>query len=151
MNSMIMSSRKALVAKPTQSRRVASKATRRPVAMAGMQVRRRVCLFVCYDGSRAFLGGRGGADRARRGESGRERRGDPVLSLSLSLCEERGYLPRRARSGETLPQIEPIPREPLVPLPDLDLPSNPATNTRLNARANPALSLSLSLSLHFTH
>merc|ERR1712003_286029 len=38
MNSMIMSSRKALVAKPTQSRRVASKATRRPVAMAGMQV-----------------------------------------------------------------------------------------------------------------
>merc|ERR1712100_957990 len=35
---MIMSSRKALVAKPTQSRRVASKATRRPVAMAGMQV-----------------------------------------------------------------------------------------------------------------
>merc|ERR1711970_943017 len=33
-----MSSRKALVAKPTQSRRVASKATRRPVAMAGMQV-----------------------------------------------------------------------------------------------------------------
>ena len=47
MNSMIMSSRKALVAKPTQSRRVASKATRRPVAMAGMQVRRRVCSFVC--------------------------------------------------------------------------------------------------------
>merc|ERR1712176_290542 len=38
MNSMIMSSRKSLVAKPTQSRRVASKATRRPVAMAGMQV-----------------------------------------------------------------------------------------------------------------
>merc|ERR1711871_1565973 len=38
MNSMIMSSRKALVAKHTQSRRVASKATRRPVAMAGMQV-----------------------------------------------------------------------------------------------------------------
>merc|ERR1712151_1065660 len=37
MNSMIMSSRKALVAKPTQSGRVASKATRRPVAMAGMQ------------------------------------------------------------------------------------------------------------------
>ena len=37
MNSMIMSSRKALVAKPTQSRRVASKATRRPVMMAGMQ------------------------------------------------------------------------------------------------------------------
>merc|ERR1711937_486258 len=38
MNSMIMSSRKALVAKPTQSRRVASKATRRPVDMAGMKV-----------------------------------------------------------------------------------------------------------------
>merc|ERR1712039_600752 len=33
MNSMIMSSRKALVAKPTQSRRVASKATRRPVRL----------------------------------------------------------------------------------------------------------------------
>merc|ERR1712199_71616 len=38
MNSMVMSSRKALVARPTQSRKVASKATRRPVAMAGMQV-----------------------------------------------------------------------------------------------------------------
>merc|ERR1712078_318520 len=37
-NSMVMSSRKALVARPTQSRKVASKATRRPVAMAGMQV-----------------------------------------------------------------------------------------------------------------
>merc|ERR1711907_814305 len=50
MNSMIMSSRKALVAKPTQSRRVASKATRRPVAMAGMQVlkpeKRYECLFL---------------------------------------------------------------------------------------------------------
>merc|ERR1711924_166129 len=38
MNSMVMSSRKALVARPTQSRKVASKATRRPVMMAGMQV-----------------------------------------------------------------------------------------------------------------
>mmetsp|Transcript_9184 Transcript_9184/g.20880 ORF Transcript_9184/g.20880 Transcript_9184/m.20880 type:complete len:154 (+) Transcript_9184:98-559(+) len=38
MNSMVMSSRKALVARPTQSRKVASKATRRPVMMSGMQV-----------------------------------------------------------------------------------------------------------------
>merc|ERR1711975_1163 len=38
MNSMIMSTRKAVVARPTQSRKVASKATRRPVMMAGMQV-----------------------------------------------------------------------------------------------------------------
>merc|ERR1712176_1067727 len=47
MNSMIMSSRKALVAKPTQSRRVASKATRRPVAMAGMQVLRPEKKYEC--------------------------------------------------------------------------------------------------------
>merc|ERR1712094_40180 len=40
MNSMVMSSRKAVVARPTQSRKVASKATRRPVMMAGMQVLR---------------------------------------------------------------------------------------------------------------
>merc|ERR1712182_131501 len=38
MNSMVMSSRKAVVARPTQSRKVASKATRRPVMMAGKQV-----------------------------------------------------------------------------------------------------------------
>merc|ERR1712100_227771 len=38
MNSMVMSTRKAVVARPTQSRKVASKATRRPVMMAGMQV-----------------------------------------------------------------------------------------------------------------
>ena len=38
---MVMSTRKAVVARPTQSRKVASKATRRPVMMAGMQVRRR--------------------------------------------------------------------------------------------------------------
>merc|ERR1712039_956200 len=47
MNSMIMSSRKALVAKPTQSRRVASKATRRPVAMSGMQVLRPEKKYEC--------------------------------------------------------------------------------------------------------
>ena len=136
MNSMIMSSRKALVAKPTQSRRVASKATRRPVAMAGMQVRRVfvLCSFVCYDGEERT--GHGGA---RAGESVAGTRS----SLSLS-CEERGSLPRRARSGETLPQIEPPPREPLVSLPALDpRTSNPANkNTFVNARANPALSLS---------
>ena len=56
-------------------------------------------------------------------------------SLSLS-CEERGSLPRRARSGETLPQIEPLPREPLVPP---SRPSNPATNTRLDEKTNPPL------------
>ena len=39
MNSIVMSSRKAVVARPTQSRKVASKATRRPVMMSGIQVR----------------------------------------------------------------------------------------------------------------
>merc|ERR1712100_883858 len=47
MNSMVMSSRKAVVARPTQSRKVASKATRRPVMMAGMQVLRPEKKYEC--------------------------------------------------------------------------------------------------------
>ena len=135
MNSMIMSSRKALVAKPTQSRRVASKATRRPVAMAGMQVRRVfvLCLFVC-------VLRRGGADRARRGESGRERRGDPVLSLSLLRGEG---VPPAAREiwGNPTSDRAP-PREPLVP-PSRSPPAlrTPRTRRRLDEKTNPPLSL----------
>merc|ERR1711985_229176 len=47
MNSMVMSTRKAVVARPTQSRKVASKATRRPVMMAGMQVLRPEKKYEC--------------------------------------------------------------------------------------------------------
>ena len=70
---------------------------------------------MCYDGEERT--GHGGA---RAGESVAGTRS----SLSLS-CEERGSLPRRSRSGETLPQIEPHLASLSSPLPALDPPFEP--------------------------
>ena len=65
--------------------------------------------------------------RSGQGTEGRERArrvAGTRSSLSLS-CEERGSLPRRARSGETLPQIEPHLASLSSPLPALDPPLEP--------------------------